>query len=173
MSRSQPDHFRQQAHACDRLGSPMYAELLAALADDLEGGGPTVRVLRGHEDDPGPSGLALRLAGSVHRLVLAGEAPELAALYPTTGGAWRREGTAAVLEFLGRRGDDVRPLLDHPPQTNEVGRAAALIGGLLVLAERWRRPVRLFEIGSSGGLNLQADRFRITDVDGSGWGDPM
>ena len=78
----------------------------------------------------------------------------------------------AVLDFLARRGDEVRPLLDHAPQTNEVGRSAALVGGLLRLADRWRLPVRLFEIGSSGGLNLQADRFRITDGAGGGWGDP-
>ena len=172
MSRSQPDLFRQQAAACADLGSPMYAELLAALADDLEAGGPTARVLRGHEDDPGPSGLALRLAGSIHRLVLAGEAGELASRYPTTGGSWSAAGVPDVLDFLDRRGDDVRPLLDHAPQTNEVGRAAALVGGLVVIAARWGLPVRLFEIGSSGGLNLQADRFRVTDATGAGWGDP-
>ncbi|MGA8248914.1 MAG: DUF2332 family protein, partial [Nocardioides sp.] len=73
--------FRRQAEACGELGSPMYAELLAALAADAESGGPTARVLTGHEDDPGPSGLALRLVGGVHRLVLAGAADELAAYY--------------------------------------------------------------------------------------------
>ena len=57
--------LRTQAEACGELGSPMYAELLAALADDAEAGGPTARVLEGHEDDPGPSALALRLVGSV------------------------------------------------------------------------------------------------------------
>ncbi|MGC4111222.1 MAG: DUF2332 domain-containing protein [Nocardioides sp.] len=172
MSRSQSELFRLQATACGRLGSPMYAELLADLADDLEKGGPTAAALRGHEDDPGPSGLALRLAGSLHRLVLAGAAPELAALYPTTGGSWRPGAATEVVDFLSRRADDVRPLLDRAPQTNEVGRAAALAGGLLRLAERWRLPIRLFEIGSSGGLNLQADRFRITDEAGRAWGDP-
>ena len=47
--------FRDQAGACERLGSPMYAELLGRLADDLEAGGVTRTVLTGHEDDPGPS----------------------------------------------------------------------------------------------------------------------
>jgi hypothetical protein len=164
--------FRAQAQACGQLGSPMYAELLAALADDLEAGGVTAHVLRGHEDDSGPSALALRLAGSVHRLVLAGEADELATFYPTAGGTWSAAGVQAVLDLLGRRGDDVRGLLDRAPQTNEVGRSAALIGGLLVVAARWRLPVRLFEIGSSGGLNLQADRFRISGGAGGSWGDP-
>jgi hypothetical protein len=171
-TRSQPGLFRTQAEACQQLGSPMYAELLHALADDLEDGGPTARVLRGHEDDPGPSGLALRLAGSLHRLVLAGDADELAEHYPTVGGVWTSAGVVAVLDLLARRGDDVRPLLDQAPQTNEVGRASALMGALLHQAESWGRQVRLFEIGSSGGLNLQADRFRYVDDAGGGWGDP-
>ncbi|HET7432972.1 MAG TPA: DUF2332 domain-containing protein [Nocardioides sp.] len=172
MARSQATLLRDQGRACERLGSPMYAELLARLADDLEAGGPTARVLRGHEDDPGPSGLALRLAGSVHRLVLAGAAPELTAYYPTTGGRWTSDGVAAVLDLLDRRADEVRPLLDQAPQTNEVGRAAALLGGLLRAVDRRPLPVRLFEIGASGGLNLLVDRFHVTDDAGGAWGDP-
>jgi hypothetical protein len=170
MSR-QAELFRDQARACRHLGSAMYGELLARLADDLDAGGATATVLRGHEADSGPSGLALRLAGGVHRLVLAGAAPELAAYYPTVGGAWSRAGSHAVLAFLAARGDEVRPLLEQAPQTNEVGRAAALVGGLLRVTARWALPVRLWEIGASGGLNLQADRFRISGPAGA-WGDP-
>ena len=169
--RRQVEHFRNQARACHQLGSPMYGDLLTRLADDLEAGGPTATVLRGHESDPGPSGLALRLVGSVHRLVLAGSAPELAAYYPTAGGTWSSRGSEAVRAFLAARGDEVRPLLDQAPQTNEVGRAAALVGGLLRLTARWPLPVRLWEIGASAGLNLQADRFRISGGAGA-WGDP-
>ena len=77
----------------------MYGELLARLADDLDAGGPTATVLRGHEQDPGPSGLALRLVGSLHRLVLAGRAPELAAYYPTVGGVWSSAGCDAVVRL--------------------------------------------------------------------------
>jgi hypothetical protein len=155
----------------------MYGELLRRLGDDLEAGGPTEGALRGHEDDPGPSALALRLAGSIHRLVLAGEADELAAYYPTVGGTWSSDGVDAVLDLLARRPDDVRRLLDQPPQTNEVGRSAALLGGLLRTLERQpppmrSLPVRLFEIGASGGLNLHADAFRYIDDTGRAWGDP-
>ena len=64
------DHFRAQAAACLELGSPLYAGLIGRLADDLEARGPTRAVLRGHESDTGPSALALRLMGAVHRLVL-------------------------------------------------------------------------------------------------------
>jgi hypothetical protein len=163
--------FRSQAEACAHLGSAMYAELLGRLADDIADGGPTAVVLRGHENDPGPSGLALRLVGSVHRLVLAGSAPELAAFYPSVGGQWAGDGVEAVRSFLRSRGEEVRPLLDRAPQTNEVGRSTGLLGGLLRLVGEIPLPVRLFEIGASAGLNLQADHFRYLGESGS-WGDP-
>ena len=167
------DAFRQQATACASLGSPMYAGLLGRLADDIEAGGPTARVLLGHEDDPGPSALALRLLGSVHRLVLERRAGALAASYPSVGGLWREgHGTAAFLDLLDRDPEAVRRRLDRPPQTNEVGRAAALVGGLLHLPDSRRLPVRLFEIGSSAGLNLLADRFCYLERAGVQVGDP-
>ncbi|WP_328992470.1 DUF2332 domain-containing protein [Kribbella sp. NBC_01245] len=161
--------FRTQARACDELGSPLYGELLRKLVDDYEVGGASTAVLAGHENDPGPSALALRLLGSVHRLVLAGEVPELAAFYPSVGGEWDPVlGWEAFEQVLRSRGSELRSLLNQPPQTNEVGRAAALYGGLLQLAGDL--PVRLFEIGSSAGLNLRADHYRYDLADGSSYG---
>ncbi len=166
--------FRRQSAACADLGSPMYAGLLMRLADDLEAHGATAAVLRGHEDDPGPSALALRLLGSVHRLVLERRAGELATYYPSVGGTWDPDaGSAAFLGLLEREPQAVRGWLDRAPQTNEVGRASALMGGLLHLPDHQRMPVRLFEIGSSAGLNLLADRFFYGDEEGEWFGDPM
>jgi hypothetical protein len=163
--------FRMQARACAALGSAMYGELLGRLADDLEAGGPTRRVLEGHEDDPGPSALALRLLGSVHRLVLERRAGELATYYPSVGGTWEADGaTAAFLRLVDEQPEDVRAWLDRPPQTNEVGRSAALMGGLLQVPLALRLQVRLFEIGCSGGLNLLADLFAYVDSDGAAYG---
>jgi len=149
----------------------MYAELLGRLADDIEAGGPTAEILQGHEDDPGDSALSLRLLGSVHRLVLERRAGALGAYYPSVGGTWEPDGgTAAFLALLEQEPDVVREWLDQPPQTNEVGRASALVGGLLHLPVDDRAPVRLFEIGSSGGLNLLADRFEYVDDAGQQFG---
>ena len=44
------------------------------------------------------------------------------------------------------------------------------MGGLLHLPEAAARPVRLFEIGCSGGLNLLADRFSYVDTAGNRFG---
>jgi hypothetical protein len=167
------DHFRLQAEACAELGSPMYADLLSRCARDIGAGGVTREVLAGHENDPGPSALALRLAGSVHRLVLEGRAGELAAYYPSVGGSWASDaGWAAFSTLLRDAPEQVREWLDRAPQTNEVGRAGALFGGLLRVPGSARLPVRLMEIGASGGLNLRADRFGYTDARGRRWGDP-
>lgn len=161
--------LRRQAQACAALGSPMYAALLTRAADVAGDGGPLDRVLAGHEHDPPDAALPLRLLGTVHRLVLEREAGALAASYPSVGGrfdldvAWPR-----LLDLLDQRVDDVRAGLLVPPQTNEVGRAAALVGALLRLPGT-RLPVRLVELGASGGLNLRADRFRYGSA-GRGWG---
>ena len=55
MSHPQSVRFREQAQGCRNLGSHMYDGLLRCVADDLDAGGPSVVVLAGHEDDPGPS----------------------------------------------------------------------------------------------------------------------
>jgi hypothetical protein len=167
---------RRQALACRELGSPLYAGLLGYAADDLLAGGPVAAVLDGYLDAPWRSALALRMLGGVHALVLTGQAPGLAAFYPSAGGtadpgpdgvrAW-----AALREVLAGQRDAVRGWLDRPPQTNEVGRAAALLGGLRHIAAEARLPVRLVEIGASAGLNLRADRFHVAGEAGE-YGDP-
>ncbi|CAN5323463.1 DUF2332 domain-containing protein [soil metagenome] len=146
----------------------MYASLLERVADDVDAGGPCAGVLEGYADAPGPSGTALRLLGSVHRLVLERRAGGLGTFYPSVGGTWDAEGGwEAFRAFVSQEPDAVREWLDRPPQTNEVGRSAALMGGLLALTDRLGDlPVRLVEIGSSGGLNLLADRFAYRTDDG-------
>jgi hypothetical protein len=46
-----------------------------------------------------------------------------------------------------------------PPQTNEVGRSAALLSALMVAHQTTGLPFELFELGSSCGLNLNLARY--------------
>lgn len=151
-----------QARACAELGSPMYAELLTRAADDP--GGAVATVL-GERAGPG---FVLGMLGTVHRLVLEGRAPGLAAHYPTAGGtkdplqAW-----PAFRDALAEHAGEIRAGFADPPQTNEVGRAAPLVGGLLAVAAATGLPIRLLEIGASAGLNLRADHFRLLHEGGA------
>jgi hypothetical protein len=162
--------LRDQADACRTMGSPLYADLLGRAADDAEAGGPTWEVLRGHEGDAWESMLPLRLTGSVHRLVLQGRAPALARHFAS------REASSVdawpdFLEVLATNRDALRDLIHRPVQTNEVGRAAILLGGFVLVAEETQLPLRCLEVGASAGLNLLWDHYGY-ESDGTYWGDP-
>ena len=171
VSQTVPEHLRWQAEACARLGSPLYASLLSRAAEDVEAGGIVARVI-GDRQATNASALALRLMGTVHRLVLEGEAPELAAAYPSAGGqadpdaAW-----PAFAALIEQRFDAVNAGIERPVQTNEVGRAGALVGGFLEVARATGLPLRTFEVGASAGLNLRWDRF-LYEARGATWGWP-
>lgn len=163
--------LREKAQACRAMEAPLYAVLLECAARDVLAGGPCWRVLKGHERDPRGSALALRLLGSVHRLVLDGRAPELAPFFPTAGGC--RPPDEAVEPFLRvveERVVELRRMILDPVQTNEVGRCAAILGGFLLVARETGLPLRLLEVGASAGLNLRWDRYRYVSATTS-WGD--
>jgi hypothetical protein len=109
---------------------------------------------------------------AVHRLVLVGDAPDLARFYPSAaerladGDPW-----PAFRATLAADAARIRELVDRPCQTNEVGRSGALVGGFLVVAAETGLPLRVLEIGSSGGLNLRWDQYRY-EAEEWAWGDP-
>jgi hypothetical protein len=157
--------FRLQAEFCGSFGSPLYAELLARAADDIERGGPLARLLDGWTGNPIPDALVLRLMGAVHRRVLGGQEPTLARYYQSVGGTpewpavWE-----AFRSVVDAQAEELRPALDRQVQTNEVRRSAALSGGFLTISAAHGLPLRLIEIGSSAGLNLCWDRYRYEVV---------
>lgn len=144
------ERFRRHADALVRGGrSPLYIELMRGAAADLDRGG----VVEGlFEDIPTPPGSVppLRLLGALHRLVLEGRAPQLAAYCPSAGGALPPAGAWPIAaEVLHEHFDEVRERVTRTVQTNEPGRAVVIDGALLgdagsplVFDEPWQgRPV--------------------------------
>ena len=167
------EQLRQQAVWCREIGSALYAALLEGAEADCRAGGACWSVLDGHEDMSLGDALPIRLLGAVHRLVLEGDAPALAAHYPSAGGRFDPAAPAwpAFRDVLAAHGPRLRELLLRPVQTNEVARSGSLLGGFLTIAAETGLPLRLLEVGASAGLNLRFDHFRY-ESEGFSFGDP-
>jgi hypothetical protein len=163
--------LREQARSCAEMGSPLYAELLDRAAEDIETSGPCWDVLSHHVAPGRGDAVALRFMAAVHRLVLTGRAPRLAAQYPSTGGSPEAAAWPAFRDTVRENVNGLMTLTALPCQTNEVGRAAPLMFGFLAVAAECGLPLRVLEVGASAGLNLRFDRFRYGSRTVA-WGDP-
>lgn len=155
-----------QRLGCELAGSPLYAAVLDVVAADVAAGGPSADVLAPAAVAPFGDAVLLRLLGALHRAVLSGTVPELAAHYPSVGGHLHAGLGPAVVAAVDAHRDAIAESLDAGVQTNEVGRSATLLGGLLELSALGL-PLRLREVGSSAGLNLLLDRYRYDAGDRS------
>ncbi|MGI9586115.1 MAG: DUF2332 domain-containing protein [Acidimicrobiia bacterium] len=163
--------FAAQAEWCNELGSPLYGTLLAVALNDLERNGPVATIVDDFPDDPLSSALALRLMGGLHRLVLMGLAPDLARHYPSAGGVPDLPTLADdFLETVATHVGYLSDSLSVAPQTNEIGRCAALLPLLFTALEGRKYDIRLLEIGSAAGLNLFLDRYSY-DFGSWTWGE--
>jgi hypothetical protein len=131
---------RFRAHARD--SEDLYGYATRVMADDWEVGGPTRLVCGGSDNAPRGAVIHLRLLAGVFRLVLTGRAPELVPYYPCPGGtAPASQAWPVMREVIAANIDEIHAALAIPPQTNEVGRSAAMLAGLcdLVAASGVRR----------------------------------
>jgi hypothetical protein len=162
--------IRWQQRGFSRLGRPFYDALSSELIADVKADGPAGRLLAPFAAEPLESAYVLRLFAGLHWLVLRGEAPVLARHFPSSGGGGDARGAMQVIRSVLREPPpEVTGYLVHPPQTNEVGRAAALASGLAYLAGKAGLPLCLREIGASAGLNLRLDSYWY-EQDGAGLG---
>jgi hypothetical protein len=157
------DRFR--AHAGDT--EHLYGYAMRGMADDWEAGGPTQLVCRGYETAPHGAVIQLRLLAGVFRLVLTGRTPELGPYYPCLGGTDPASQAWPVMrEVIAAHIAELHEALTVAPQTNEVGRAAALLAGLFdIVATSGVRRIALLELGASAGLNLLVDRYHFESRD--------
>lgn len=150
--------YDQQIGYCIANDAPLTASICCAIisvADDNSRTGARILNWRGEVI---PEALPLRSAAPFHALYQSGKAPALAALYE--GKIVDQDHVNHLIDAALREFDDfIYPWLDTPPQTNEPGRCAALMGGLMVLTARHNLPIEILEIGSSAGLNLNISRY--------------
>ncbi len=154
--------FEEQAGHCDGLDSPFMGRLLRLLAAHWPRGTQLAATCDTFDGDIGPIGtsLPLRIAGGLHALVLQRKDHDLTAAYPpnpsTDAQLWQ-----AVNAALHQHDTFLCNWIKQAPQTNEVRRAAALIPAAHMLAKKYALPLRLSELGASGGLNLMFDHFNL------------
>jgi hypothetical protein len=162
------ENFHRQADASVTLGSPFTALVCRLLADRLEADSLFARRIGGWKGNPKDDALPLRAVGGLHALARSGRCPGLSAAYPPHPAdpdtVW-----AGVVAAIEQEDAFLSAYLDGPPQTNEVARSNALLGGCLFVAKATGLPLELFEIGSSAGLNLAFDRYRY-DLGIGRWG---
>ncbi|MBR9863523.1 MAG: DUF2332 domain-containing protein [Rhodobacteraceae bacterium] len=153
--------FERQAAWCRQLGSGFTSELLLALVATLDDTTASGRKVLNWPGEAGPMQdvVPLRLSGALHAMVLSGQAPELAALYPPAPLPERGDLEQALRAALQNCDSRILDFLQFAPQTNEVARASLLMAGLSVVGTQTGLPLSVYEIGSSGGLNLNLDRF--------------
>ena len=154
------DCFRIQAGYCTAMDAPITARICTALAAALDRDSETGRRALDWPGEPVADALALRLVGGLHALHRSGAESRLSAVF-----SGKETDPTVVIPTLKatlvRHDAALLPWLDGPPQTNEAGRSAGLMTGLLHLAPRYGPKIEVLEIGSSAGLNLLIDRYRF------------
>jgi hypothetical protein len=151
--------FQSQVDYCIANDAPITAAVLAAIADGITTETKTGAKILGWVGHPMFDALPLRITGGVHHLWRQGLVPELASLFDGTGTA--ESNADAMRGVFAKHDDALLPWLDGPPQTNEPGRSSTLMTGLLEIVARHGPKLEILEIGSSAGLNLLIDRYRI------------
>lgn len=148
-----------QARHAQENGAPATARVIRALAGVRASDTATGRRIANWPGLTLKDAMPLRLAGGFHHLLLTGADNRLAAVY--AGEITDQAAVDALVLDLTQRFDTrLLPWLDGPPQTNEAGRVASIMAGLLWLAQRVRSPrFDLFELGASAGVNTMIDRY--------------
>jgi hypothetical protein len=148
--------------------SPLYERICTAVADDD-------RVLDLVEAAPPFGQQPNVLLAAVHDLVLQGVEHPLADVYAAAaaGDHHPREDEAGALfcDLVHAHEPAVRATLAfRRTNTNECGRSAVLVPGLRWLADHLGEPIALLDVGTSAGLNLHLDRYRLNYTDGRATG---
>ncbi len=147
-----------QAEYCHRNAAPITARVVTAELAILNSDTQCGRFMREWHDVSPADAMPLRLAGGIHHLYLTGADRRLTPVY--TGEVTDQARVDEIVLAAVRDHDAaLLPWFEGPPQTNEAGRAAGIMAGLLWLAPRLGPRFSLHEIGASAGINTMMDRF--------------
>lgn len=158
MARIGSAELQRYADITRDLGSPFVAEVLEAGQRQLWNAPRTAELIANWPGNPAAAAIAMRFNGALHALARQGRLPHLRALY-------RREHDdfdGAIGKALIAEDSFIATWMRDPPQTNEVGRAAAIIAALMVAQRHTGCTFDLLELGSSCGLNLNLARYAYT-----------
>ncbi|MBB5685371.1 DUF2332 domain-containing protein [Sphingobium boeckii] len=147
--------LRRQARVALGLGSPFVAALLEAGERQIDHAPLTARMIASWPHDPSASALAMRFNAALHALARRDSLPALTALYRGE----HQDFDGAIAAALASEDDFIAQWMLDTPQTNEVGRAAAIGAALMVVRQETDLPCALLELGSSCGLNLNLARY--------------
>lgn len=153
--------FENQSAICTKAGAPFTGGLCRLVGERLTDTGALGRKILNWTGNPSHEGdaLPLRLMGGLHALARDGRDARWSALYPPSLAPDDDALWGELERVLTQHHSFLDPWLDGPPQTNEVGRSAALMAGLLVLADQLGLPFETFELGASAGLNSHLDKY--------------
>lgn len=149
-----------QADHAELNHAPCTARIIRALPKVRKSGTATGRRMAGWQGLTLKDAMPLRIAGGFHHLLLSGEDDRLARVYSgqiTDQGQIDR----LVCELVETYDHALLPWLDGPPQTNEAGRGASVMGALLWLAQHLPPRFDLFELGASAGVNTMLGRYHF------------
>lgn len=149
-----------QADHAEINHAPCTARIIRALKKVIEGDTACARRMASWQGLTLKDAMPLRIAGGLHHLFLSGRDERLARVY--SGQITDQSQVDALVCQLFETYDHLLlPWFDGPPQTNEAGRSASIMAGLVWLAHRVHPRFELFELGASAGVNTMLDRYHF------------
>jgi hypothetical protein len=147
-----------QAQHTVHHGAPITATIVRAMLPLMAGDTAVGQRIRDWPGLPLEDAMPLRFAGGLHHLHLSGAETRLAPLY--AGSLTEQAAVDALIAAVTADHDAaLLPWFDGPPQTNEAGRSASLMAGLLWLAQRHGPRFDISEVGASAGINTMMERY--------------
>lgn len=143
------------AEVARTLGSPFVAAVLEAGERQLARAPRTAALIRHWPGDCGRDAVAMRFNAALHAIARAGRQTALSALYTQQ----HDDFDGSIGAAMAASDDVIATSMLDTPQTNEVGRSAAIAAALMVVRQQFGLPFELLEIGSSCGLNLNLGHY--------------